>query len=99
MIADCLILAPETGESELDEDCVDPETLSLVLETMHAASFNFLLTDPGVGMHTIQVLCQSVITTATDGNDDNTAEATALVGKGSVTVEKVRLALGEDIEL
>ncbi len=98
-IADCLIIDPETGEIELDEDCVDPETLSLVLETMHAASFNFLLADPGVGTHTIQVLCQSVITTATDGNDDNTAEASALVGKGSVTVEKVRLAIGDDIEL
>ncbi len=98
-IADCLILDPETGEIELDEECVDPETLSLVLETMHAASFNFLLADPGVGMHSIQVLCQSVITTATEGNDDNSAEASALVGKGSVTVEKVRLAVGEDIEL
>ncbi len=98
-IADCLFINPDTGEIELDEDCVDPETLRLILDTMHAASFNFLLADPGVGMHNIQVLCQSVITTATDGNDDNTAEASALVGKGSVTVEKVRLATGEDIEL
>ncbi len=98
-IADCLILDPETGEITLDEDCVEPETLRLVLDTMHAASFNFLIVDPGVGTHTIQVLCQSVITTAIDGNDDNSAEASALVGKGSVTVQEVRLANGEDIEL
>lgn len=98
-IADCLFIDPDTGEIELDEECVEPETLRLILDTMHAASFNFLVVDPGVGMHTIRVLCQSVITTAVEGNDSNTAEASALVGKGSVTVEKVRLAQGEDIEL
>ncbi len=98
-IADCLFINPDTGEIELDEDCVDDETLRLVLDTMHAASFNFLMVDPGVGTHTIEVLCQSVITTAIDGNDDNTAEASALVGKGSVTVQEVRLANGQDIEL
>ena len=98
-IADCLFLNPDTGNIELDEDCVEPESIRLILDTMHAASFNFLIVDPGVGTHTIEVLCQSVITTAVDGNDDNTAEASALVGKGSVTVTEVRLAQGEDIEL
>ncbi len=98
-IADCLFIDPDTGEIELDEDCVEPETIRLILETMHAASFNFLIVDPGVGTHTIEVLCQTVITTAVDGNDDNDAEASALVGKGSVTVQEVRLANGQDIEL
>jgi len=96
-IADCLIVDSETGGIILDEDCVEPETLRLVLDTTHAAAFNFLITDPGVGMHTIR--CEALLTTATAAIDGNTAEASALIGKGSMTVEVVRLAQGDDIEL
>ena len=95
-IQDCLEL-DANGNPIVNEDCIEPETIRLILDTMHAASFNFMIVDPGVGTHTIK--CQALLTTNTAAEDGSSAEASALIGKGGMTVEVVRLAHGDDIEM
>jgi hypothetical protein len=68
------------------------EEIELVLETLDANSFFFILDNLGAGDHNIVV--QARIDTAVSSYD---AEAKALVGKGAVTVEEVRLVKGAAI--
>lgn len=96
MIADCLSVDPNTGNIILDEVCVTPEELNLILSTMNANSFNFIKVDLSSGVHNIQV--QAKIVTATS-SQLGTASATASIGKGSMTVETVRMIKGDLIEL
>jgi len=91
-IAGCLttvVNADGTVSIVLDEACVTPEEIELILSTLNAASFDFVAVDVPQGVHTISL--QARITssnTATTG----TASATGFVGKGTVIVESVRLA-------
>jgi len=87
-IAGCLSIDPITGGIVLDETCVQPEIIELILETLDAASFNFVAVDVPQGVHTISV--QAKIDTATTA-ELGSATAKALVGKGAMTVESVRL--------
>ena len=96
-IASCLSIVTNPDGTQsivLDPDCVTPEEIELILETMDAASFNFIATDVPQGTHTVSV--QARIDTAGSANQGE-FEAKATVGKGSVTVESVRLIKGEDV--
>jgi hypothetical protein len=63
---------------------------------MNANTFNFIQADLAAGVHNIQVQARlNLGASAQNGS----AHARALIGKGSVTVESVRLIRGEDIEL
>lgn len=84
------------GTITADECTWTNEELNLVLKTMNANSFNFVLDDLGAGNHTIEV--QAKIDSATSAQAGS-AEAKATIGKGSVTVEEVRMVQNEDIEL
>jgi hypothetical protein len=95
-IAGCLSIDPLTGGIVLDETCVEPEIIELILETMDAASFNFVAVDVPQGIHTIDV--QARVDTATS-TQLGAATAKGLVGKGSMVVESVRLIKGEDVVL
>ncbi len=80
----------------LDDGCVQAEEIELILDTMDAATFNFVAAEVSQGIQTISVQARvSVEGTVQNG----TYEAAALVGKGSVTVEAVRLIKGEDVVL
>lgn len=96
LIAGCLSVDPDTGNIILDEECVTPEELNLILSTMNANSFNFIMADLPSGIHNVQV--QAKIVTATS-SQAGTASATASIGKGSMTVETVRMIKGDLIEL
>jgi hypothetical protein len=61
------------------------ESIQLTLDTTAAASFTFVAVDVPVGVHT--VTAQARVVTSDLGD----AEATGSVGKGSLTVESVRL--------
>ena len=87
-IAGCLSIDPLTGSIVLDETCVQPEIIELILKTMDAASFNFVAVDVPQGVHTVTV--QAQVTSATSV-DTGTASAKGLIGKGAMTVESVRL--------
>ena len=91
------------GVVAINEDLIEPETLQLILDTMSANSFNFIATDLIAGTHTIEVQAMLVYV---DGDSEyifDTAEtaamSTAYLGKGSVTIEEVRMIKGEDVEL
>jgi hypothetical protein len=78
------------------DDVLTAEELELILDTMSANSFNFILDDLPQGTYTISV--QAMIDTDTLAQL-GVAEAYATIGNGSVTVEEVRMIQGEDIQL
>ena len=90
-IAGCLSIVTNLDGSlsiVLDEACVQPEVIQLILDTMDAASFNFVAVDVPQGVHTVSVQAQ-IDSTGTVQN--GTVVATGMIGKGAVTVESVRL--------
>ncbi len=84
------------GNVVVDETLATPEQIQLMLATVEANSFNFVAADLGPGAHTIQVQAKIDVW---PGAPDRSAEAFGLVGRGSVTVEQVRLIRNEDISL
>jgi hypothetical protein len=98
-IAGCLTIVTNIDGSLsiiVDPECVTPETIELILRSMDAATFNFVATDVPVGIHTISV--QARISTSGSAQTGSFS-ATATVGKGSMTVESVRLIKNEDVIL
>ncbi len=90
-IAGCLSLVTNldgTVSIVVDPTCVTPETIELILDSMDAASFNFVAVDVPQGIHTITVQAR-IDTTGSAQTGSWTALGT--VGKGSMTVESVRL--------
>ena len=90
-ISGCLnnVLNPDgTVSIIVDTNCVTAETIELILETMDAASFNFVAVDVPQGVHTVAVRARiDTLGSAQAGS----WSAFATVGKGSMTVESVRL--------
>jgi hypothetical protein len=66
-----------------------PEEIELVLNTFEANAFFFALDDLGAGIHNVVVQAQIESGTSVQ---EGSAVAFALVGKGTVIVEEVRLA-------
>jgi len=98
-IAGCLTIVTNLDGSlsiVLDPLCVQPEVIQLVLDTMDAASFSFVAVDVPQGVHTVSVQAQ-IDSTGTVQN--GTFAAHALVGKGAVTVESVRLVKDPNVVL
>jgi hypothetical protein len=90
-IAGCLTIVTNvdgTLSIVLDPACVAPETIELILDSMDAASFNFVAVDVPQGVHTVSV--QARIDT-TGSAQTGSWLALGTVGKGTVTVESVRL--------
>jgi archaellum component FlaG (FlaF/FlaG flagellin family) len=90
-IGDCLTLVTNLDGSVsiiVDPDCVTPEEIELILSTLDAASFGFVAVDVPQGNHTISVQARI----ETSGISQNGSySATGAIGKGSLTVESVRL--------
>jgi hypothetical protein len=95
LIDGCLSI-DDLGNIVLDEECLLPEEIELILDTMSANTFNFLHADAGVGTHMIEVQARIDLDSSAEAGK---AEARAMLGKGSLTVEVVRLIVGEDIDL
>ncbi len=96
IIDGCLVLDTNTMTVVIDPTCVQSESLQMVLETMNANSFNFIVPDLTAGVHMVQVQARMNL-----GGSAQTgsAKARALIGRGSVTAESVRMIRNEDIEL
>jgi hypothetical protein len=84
------------GDIDLNDCTLAPEEIELILDTMAAHSFNFIMDDLGPGEHAVEV--QAMISTS-GSSGAGSASANATIGNGSVTVEEVRLIKGEDIQL
>jgi len=96
-IAKCLTIVTNANGSlsiVLDPDCVTPEEIELILDTMDAATFNFVAVDVPQGLHDISVQARIIAGTEVQ---TGSASATATVGKGTLTVESVRLIKNEDV--
>lgn len=80
-----------------NDECIwTDETLDLVLDTMNANSFNFILGDLTADTHKIEVQAKINSVAAAQAG---TATADATIGNGSVTVESVRMIKNEAFEL
>jgi hypothetical protein len=90
------VFAQETnGDNIVNfDECQTPEELGLILDTLEAHHFNFVIDDLGSGIHTIVV--EARVTTSANWQLGS-ASATGAVGKGTVTVEEVRLVKGAEI--
>ncbi len=67
------------------------ETVQFILDTMNASSFSYVAVDVPVGVH--QVCVQARVDTSGSGD----FSALGGVGKGTLTVEEVRLIKNEDV--
>jgi hypothetical protein len=79
----------------IDEECLRPEEVGLILSTMNANAFNFIVADVGTGVHTVEV--QTMIDSST-AFQEGTAEAVATIGKGSVVVDEAKMIQDETIQ-
>jgi hypothetical protein len=93
LIDGALSVDPETGTIEIDESLLEPEEVGLLLESLDAASFTFVLPDVGTGVHRVEVQARIDLGAAAQAGE---AVARATVGKGCMTVEEVRMIRGED---
>ena len=91
--ADCLIVDPDTGAVTLNYTCLEPEELDLILNTLSANSFNFVVADLTPGNHIITVEAKII---ANGAAEEGKYEAMAMVGQGSVVIELVRMVKAED---
>jgi len=90
---------------EVDDDCdlapgevfcLDPEELRLLLETLNANAFNFLLSNVAPGVQKIEVQARAKADVDISGTKLGEARAEAFVGLGSMLVETVRLIKGAE---
>jgi hypothetical protein len=106
----CFVTDSDTGITTIDETCLTEEMLALILDTMTANSFDFIMPDLAAGDHTVTVYAdlsyqhtgQEFVDSADLSKwapEDITTRA--YIGKGSVTIESVRMVKGDgpaDIE-
>ena len=90
---DCLIVDPDTHEVSINYTCLEPEELELILNTLSANSFNFVVADLTPGNHVITVEAKII---ANGAAEEGKFEAMAMVGQGSVVIELVRMVKAED---
>ena len=91
-IANCLsIITNSAGNLQivLDTNCVQPEVIGLLDDSVSANSFVFAAPNQAAGFHDIQI--QARIDALGD-NQNGTFTATGLMGKGTLSAESVRLA-------
>jgi hypothetical protein len=100
---DCFV--KNNGITTIDPDCLDPEMVALILDTMTANTFNFVQADLDAGDHTIVVWANLDYRKTGEEFVDSENELAdwapenistrAYLGKGSVTVESVRFVKGD----
>lgn len=83
----------------INEDTLTPEEIGLLLSTMAAHSFNFILMDLPVDTYRVEVWARVADSIELGGTELGEAEANATIGLGSVTIEVVRMIRGEVIEV
>lgn len=86
-----VLTCPTADTVDVDDFCTitDDEEVNLLLETMSANHFNFVVRDLGPGDHLVRArITGSTSTSCT--TDDESCRAEVAVGPGSITVEEVR---------
>ena len=98
MIGDAMTV-DDNNNVIIDPNLVEEEEIELILETTTANSFNFVKDDLSSGVHTIEVQARIGFPVDENTSQQGQTEARGMIGKGSVTVEEVRLIKDEDILL
>lgn len=83
------------GTQVISDNCLLPEEVRLILDTMQANHFNFVA-PVGSGLHNIKV--KAYLDTGAESTSGS-AEAMALIGWGVVVAEEVRLVGGSGAEI
>ena len=97
LLGTCLILNEDTGQILVDEECLTDSEIELVLSSMNANAFFFVKANVRPGVHLITVEATIDLGGSSfDAMEDGLFEAKALVGKGTVVVEQVRLVKDQD---
>lgn len=105
-VEECLV-TDEKNITTISEDCLAEEMVALIIDTMTANSFNFVIGNLTAGDHDVVVwadLDYNMNGTSYDDSDlsDFAPEditTRAYLGKGSVTIESVRLVKDEPISV
>lgn len=79
--------------SVADECTVSTEEINLILDTMSAHHYNFVVPNLTPGTHTVEL--QVMVATSAQ-SQEGSANAMAMVGRGSLTVEEVRATNSPD---
>jgi len=82
-----------TLQGIVEDDNVTAEEIGLIIGTLSANSFNFIVPDLDAGMHKVEV---SALLVTFAASQTGSAKAKAVIGLGSVTIEEVRMVKGED---
>lgn len=91
--------ADSNGDGNIDTiGVVDYESIELILRTISANSFNFVYPNLASGIHTVEVQVMTYSGSSAQ-NGTASANATALIGAGSITVEGVRMVQNNTAEL
>jgi hypothetical protein len=77
----------------IDYELLEPEELELILDTMTANSFNFVMDQLTPGVHTVSVQARIDVNGAAEEGE---FEARAMIGNGSLVIEVVRMIQGAD---
>ena len=77
--------------------CTDPEMLRLLLETLNANSFNYLLPDASSGVWKVEVQARARSSASLGGSGLGSSAANAFVGLGSTRLESLRLIKGANL--
>ncbi len=93
---ECFVDTSDPGDPMDPVVCLDDETLNLVLETLNAHAFNFLVVDVAAATHKVQVQARARALSSLGGTKKGSAKATAATGLGSTLVEEIRLIKGND---
>ena len=97
LLGTCLILNEDTGQILVDEECLTDSEIELVLSSMNANTFFFVKANVRPGVHVITV--ESTIDvggSSFNAMENGLFEAMALVGKGTLVVQQVRLVKDQD---
>lgn len=87
---------PDTGTIAITDDCLLPEEVSLLLSTLSANAFNFVMADVVPGIHKIEVQARAQSTAELFDAQMGSASGEAFVGLGSMHVSTVRMIKGSD---
>ncbi len=88
LIEDCI---DSDGHITITDDCLDPEVVSLLLETLTANSFCFYYGPTNSGVYKIEVQARAQASAALFDSAQGSAKGEAYVGLGSMSLETVRL--------
>lgn len=78
------------------ECSITPEEIQLVIESLRAHAFNFVLPNVGTGIKRITVQAKATSSASLGGSESGTAKGRAVLGLGSMLVETLRLVKGFD---